>query len=235
MHNTLADGLAQRRVLTALTEELEMQHSLTRNITHTRPLSQLAVALVSLAAAATSASAGVFGVTTFSAGVTRCATGVNQSTNGAIIATNWVEIDYCSGWTEYIPMVQTGPNVAEAVGTYGAVYGAVLSSTQTEYKIVLHTAGDRIAAVRIMGSPNTKVGFDKASPNPGTAGSGTGFNVTTGTLTGAWTVYAHLTDQVAICPSVARRDLYASLHLRFSTCFNHGDYMSFRVDTDYVY
>jgi len=180
------------------------------------------------------ASAGTFGGMTFSTGVIRCAATVSQSTNASIIATNWVEIDYCSGYTEYLTFTPTSLTAVQAIGANAAIYGNVASGSSTDYKLVVHTPGDDVIAVRIMGSNNTKMGFDKKSPNPGTAGSNIGLDFTPGVMTGAWVVFAHLTDAVAICPSIPRNDLLASLHLRFSVCFRYGDYLSWKIDTDRV-
>ncbi len=180
------------------------------------------------------ASAGTFGGMTFSTGVIRCATVVSQSTNASIIATNWVEIDYCSGYTEYLTFIPTSATGIQAIGANAAIYGNVSSSTVTDYKLIVHTPGDDVISVRIMGSNNTKMGFDKKTPSPGTAGSNIGLDFTPITMTGAWIVYAHLTDAVALCPSVPRNDLFASLHIRFSDCFRYGDYLSWKIDTDRV-
>jgi hypothetical protein len=192
-----------------------------------------------LAAAATLAvsglaSAGTFGGQTFAPGVIRCATTIAQTTTAGIIATNWVEIDYCSGYTEYLTFTATSLTGVQAIGANAALYGNVSSGTITDYKLVVHTPGDDVISVRIMGSNNTKMGFDKKLPSPGTAGSNIGTDFTPVTMTGAWVVYAHLTDAVALCPSLPRNDLYASLHIRFSDCFRYGDYLSWRIDTDRV-
>jgi len=184
--------------------------------------------------ASTVASAASFGGLTASAGVLRCTTGVSQATNAAIIATNWVEIDYCSGYTEYLTFTATSATAVQAIGANAALYGVVVSATTTNYKLIVHTPGDDVISVRIMGSPNTKMGFDRTSPNPGTAGSLSGQDFAPVSMTGAWIVYAHLTDEIALCPSLPRKDLFASLHLRFSGCFRYGDYLSFKIDTDRV-
>jgi hypothetical protein len=192
-----------------------------------------------LAAAATLAvsglaSAGTFGGLTASTGVVRCAATVAQATNASLIATNWVEIDYCSGYTEYLTFVPTSMTGIEAIGANAAIYANVSTGTITDYKLIVHTPGDDVIAVRIMGSSNTKMGFDRRNPSPGTAGSNTGADFFPTTMTGAWVVYAHLTDAVALCPSAPRNDLYASLHIRFSDCFRFGDYLGWRIDTDRV-
>lgn len=198
-----------------------------------RNLTSILAAAATLTAS-TVASAAVFGGLTASAGLLRCTTGVSQATNAAVIATNWVEIDYCSGYTEYLTFTTTSATAVQAIGANAAVYGVVASGTTTNYKLIVHTPGDDVIAVRIMGSPNTKMGFDRTAPNPGTAGSLSGQDFVPVSMSGAWIVYAHLTDEIAICPAIPRKDLFASLHIRFSDCFKYGDYLSFRIDTDRV-
>jgi hypothetical protein len=197
-------------------------------------LSTSLLAATATLAASGLASAGTFGGMTVSTGALRCATSVSQGTNASLIATNWVEIDYCSGYTEYLTFTPTSLTGVQAIGANAAIYGNVSSATVTDYKLIVHTPGDDVISVRIMGSSNTKMGFDKRTPSPGTAGSNLGTNFTPGTMTGAWIVYAHLTDVVALCPAAPQSDLYASLHIRFSDCFRYGDYLGWKIDTDRV-
>lgn len=196
-------------------------------------VSTLAATALALAAG-TAASAATFGGQTVSTGVIRCATSVNQSSTASVVATNWLEIDHCSGWTEYLPIVAVSATQFEAVGTFARLDGYVSTSTTTVMKFTLHTPGDDVAAFRIVGSANTNCGFDKATPNPGTTGSSTGINVAPISMTGSWTAYAHLTDKVALCPTAAKGDLFMTLIWKFSSCFKYGDYISWKCDTDKV-
>ena len=189
----------------------------------------LSLALSPLAAAAT------YGGFTASTGAIRCATGVNQVSDATVLATAVVEIDYCSGFTEVIPFAMVSLSNAEAVGTFARVDAFVSSATSTIFKLSVTNANDAVAGFRILGGPSGTLGFDKATPNPGTAGSNTGANISPTTMVGAWTVYAMFTDAVALCPSLPRNDLFSSLHMRFTTCFRFGDALAFRVDTDKLY
>ena len=195
-------------------------------------LSSFAATVLALAVGA-GADAAVFGGQTFSTGVIRCATVASQNSDATVVATNWLEIDHCSGWTEYVPVVAVSPTQFEAVGTYGRLDGYVASATNTTMKFTLHTPGDDVASFRLVGNADSSCAFDRKAAIS-TNGSGLGLNVTPIAMFGVWTAYAHLTDMVALCPAAPQKDLFMTMIMKFSTCFRYGDYISWKVDTDKV-
>jgi hypothetical protein len=192
------------------------------------------VATALMLAAGTGAEAAVFGGQTVSTGVIRCATGASQTSDAFTLEQSVLQIDHCSGMTEFVPIVAVSATQFEAVGTYGRLDGYVAGATNTTMKFTLHTPGDDVAAIRIVGNADSSVAFDRRLPSPGTPGSGLGVNVTPISMIGVWTAYAHLTDQVALCPAAPQGDLFMTMILKFTTCFRYGDYISWRVDTDKV-
>jgi hypothetical protein len=194
----------------------------------------IATATLAALSIAPLASAAVYGGFTATTGTIRCSTGVGQASDATLLATALVEIDYCTGITESIPLVPVTALQAEAIGTYARLDAVVTSSTSTTFKLTVTDPSNGVLAVRIVDGGGSKLGFDKAQPNPGTAGSNAGANLAPIAMSGTWTFYAMLTDAVALCPSLPRNDLFMSLHLRFTTCFRFGDSLSFRIDTDKV-
>lgn len=198
-----------------------------------RQLTTIASTLIALAAS-TAASAGTFGGYVVSLGNIRPTNWISQNSTAGTIATNWVEVDYCSGVTEYLHFSITSATSVKAVGSAALLTGKILSANVTEYMLVMHTASDEIKAVRIMGSNNTRMAFDIKSAPGDTPRSLTGLNFTPVQMSGFWMLEAELTDAVALPPNPPIGDMYASLHLNFSDCFKPSDKLVFRIDTDTV-
>lgn len=197
-------------------------------------VASIIAAAVAALSSANLASAASYGGLSTSVGTVRCVTGVSQASDAAVLSTAMVEIDYCSGFTETIPFTAVTLTQVEAIGSFARVDAYVASSTNTTFKLTVTDPNYGVMAMRVIDAGGSRLGFDKATPNPGTSGSSSGANLSPITMSGTWTFYAMLIDAVAYCPSLPRNDMYMSLHLRFTTCFRFGDTLSFRIDTDKV-
>jgi hypothetical protein len=181
------------------------------------------------------ASAAVWGGWGVGPGTPRVVSGVNQLASAASNATSYLTVQRCTGVIEYPVFVPAGPTCT-AIGPDYAISMTVISSTQTEVRIVATAASCGIKAVTF-GSPNSMCGFDMTTPNPGTAGSLTGSNPVpvAGTLIGAWTSSVRFDNRVNLVGAAPAGDLYSRMSVFFSSCFDVGDQIVFRVDTDKLY
>jgi hypothetical protein len=110
----------------------------------------------------------------------------------------------------------------------------IISATQTEIKIISTSPNTQIKAI-VFGNAASFCGFDLANPNPGTVGSLAGANPTPVTMIGAWTTSVRFDNRVNIAGAAPAGDLYARMSVYFSSCFDMGDQLVFRVDTDKLY
>lgn len=168
-------------------------------------------------------------------GTPRVVSGVNQLASAASNATSYLRVERCTGVIEYPAFVLVGPTCT-AVGADYAISMTVINATQTEVRIAATGATCGIKSVTF-GTPNSMCAFDMTAPNPGTAGSLAGANPVpvAGTLIGAWTSSVRFDNRVNLVGAAAAGDLYSRMTVYFSSCFDVGDQIVFRVDTDKLY
>ncbi len=97
--------------------------------------------------------------------------------------------------------------------------------------------GFDIVEIRLIGKNN--VGgklycFDRTLPNPGTAGSLNGADITYGGGAGTWLAGPEYSDRVNISGAAAQNDTYNKLRLKFSTPFVPNNYLIFKLDIDRI-
>jgi len=198
-----------------------------------RHLTAILAASATFAAASAASAAGYLGMST-SLGIIRNANAVAQVTTDLDIRTNWVEIDYCSGFTEYLSFTALGLGRVQAVGSALTIRGKIIGAQTTEYTVFMHSPTDAVSEIRIRGSNNTKMGFDIKTAPSDTPGSLGGMNFLPVSMGGAWNLSVDFMDAVALFPNPPQGDLFASMKLHFTSCFKPGDKLVFRVDTDRV-
>lgn len=200
-----------------------------------RLTSTIVLSALATLAATSASSAQVWGGWGVGPGTPRAVSGVNQTASAASNATSYLRVERCTGVIEYPAFVPAGATCT-AIGPDYAISMTILSTTQTEIRIVATGATCGIKSVTF-GTPNSMCGFDMAAPNPGTAGSLAGANPApvAGTLIGAWTSSVRLDNRVNIVGAAAAGDLYSRMSVFFSSCFDAGDQIVFRVDTDKLY
>lgn len=191
----------------------------------------IAAGIAALAASASSLGA-TWGGFALAIGMPRVVASVNQASSGAVNATSFLTVNRCSGIMEYPVFVAAGATCVATTPDY-QISMTVLSATQTEVAIIATSAACDIKAITF-GTPNSSCGYDVALPNPGTVGSLTGLNPTPilASMIGAWTSQVVLDNRVNIGGVAPANDLYSRMTVYFSSCFDVGDAIKFRVDTD---
>jgi hypothetical protein len=193
----------------------------------------IAASIAALAASASSLGA-TWGGFSIAIGMPRVVASVNQASSGAVNATSFLAVNRCSGVMEYPVFVAAGATCVATTPDY-QITMTVLSATQTEVAIIATSPACDLKAITF-GTPNSSCGYDVALPNPGTVGSLAGFNPTqvAGSLFGAWTSYVVLDNRVNVGGIAPVGDLYSRMTVYFSSCFDVGDAIKFRVDTDKI-
>jgi hypothetical protein len=193
-----------------------------------------AIATLAGLAATSASSAAVWGGFGTALGVARIVAGVNQNASSASNATSYLTVQRCNGFIENPPFVVTSATDCVATGPDYQISMRIVSATQTEIKIISTTPNTQIKSITF-GNAASFCGFDMSTPNPGTPGSMAGANPTPVTLIGAWTSSVRFDNRVNIAGAAPLGDLYARMTVYFSSCFDVGDQLVFRVDTDKLY
>jgi hypothetical protein len=156
---------------------------------------------------------------------------VTQTINSADLGTMPVIVTLCSGATEFLTLAPRSATVAEAIGSCYTIRATILSANNTRLE-VNHTGGaNGITAIKF-GGPGSVIGFDRTNPNPGTAGSSTGRDVTFRPSVGGWVLRASYYEPLGIGAMPPVGDVYGMLTLAFSTCFDSADYLNIELDLD---
>ena len=199
-----------------------------------RPITTLVLSALATLAATSVSNAQVWGGFGTALGVARVVAGVNQASSSASNATSFLTVQRCNGFIENPPFVITSGTDCVATGSDYQVSMRIISATQTEIKIISTSPNTQIKAI-VFGNAASFCGFDLANPNPGTVGSLAGANPTPVTMIGAWTTSVRFDNRVNIAGAAPAGDLYARMSVYFSSCFDMGDQLVFRVDTDKLY
>lgn len=186
-----------------------------------------------LLASTAAASAATFGVISAVGGTLRTTNWVSQTSTVASLQTMYLEVTLCSGAIEYPPFVPSGAGSVTAVGSCYSVTATVILPNQTEFTIV-HTGDVNGVKTMSIGTVNSQSAFDRSAPAPGTAGSGSGFDISPVVMVGAWTVDSQYSNLVKLVGAAPVGDLFCTLSLSFSSCFDVGDVFTFRADTDRI-
>jgi len=199
-----------------------------------RQISTIVLSALATLAATSVSSAQVWGGFAVAPGVARVVAGVNQAATSASNATSRLVVQRCNGVIEAPAFVVTSPTYCIATGSDFQVSMQVMSPTQTEIKIISTSPNTQIRSVSF-GNGAPLCGFDLSSPNPGTPGSLSGANPIPVTLIGVWNTTIRFDNRVSVGGAAPLGDLYARMTVYFSSCFDMGDQLVFRVDTDRLF
>jgi hypothetical protein len=194
------------------------------------------IALLSFAAAscfAGVASAAGFGANLVLAGPLRVVSTLTQNTSINMLAGLPIRVTMCTGAVETPVFVITSPTTVIATGSCYQIKATLVGVDTTRFEIV-HTAAANGLQLVEFGGRAQGVLFDRTNPNPGTVNSLTGRDVAYLAGVGAWIMDAAWSGPVELGTRPVMNDLYNKLTLRFSTCFDTGDSVSFNVDTDSI-
>jgi len=192
------------------------------------------IAIASAALATQVSSAAGFLGNVIGALTVRTVNAVTQSTPIAHFPTLPVRVNMCSGAIEAPVFVVTSATTAQANGSTYIIRANIIGLDTTRFDIVHTNAMNDGIKLVTFGNAAQRIVFDRTLPNPGTVGSLTGRDVTFLGGVGIWNMRAIWSNPIRVAPAVPVRDLFNTLALDFSLCFDAGDSVSFTVDTDMV-
>jgi hypothetical protein len=194
----------------------------------------LALALLASSAALTAApaaSAATFGGFIPVVSLPRSVATVTQSVNASDIVSMPIAVTMCNGANEFPWFVVRSATVAEAVGSCYTIRATVVTANRVRLEMNHTGGGNGISSVKF-GGAGSVIGFDRTNPNPGTAGSSTGRDVTFRPSVGAWTLRASYSQPLGLGMTPPVGDVYGYLALSFSSCFDVGDFCHIELDLD---
>jgi len=156
---------------------------------------------------------------------------VTQSVNASDIVSMPIAVTMCNGANEFPWFVVRSATVAEAVGSCYTIRATVVTANRVRLEMN-HTGGGNGVAYMKFGGVGSVIGFDRTNPNPGTAGSSTGRDVSFFPSIGAWTLRASYGEPLGIGALPPVGDVYGYLALSFSSCFDVGDFCHIELDLD---
>jgi len=192
----------------------------------------LAIASAALSAHAASA-AGFLGNFTGSLAI-RTVNAVTQTTLVGQFPSLPVRVTMCSGAIEAPVFVVTGAATAQANGSTYVIRATLLGVDRTSFEITHTNATNNGIRTVVFGNGAQKIVFDRTQPSPGTPGSLTGRDVTYMGGAGIWNLKAVWSNPVRIPPAATVGDVFNTLILDFSACFDAWDWVKVEVDTDMV-
>ena len=192
------------------------------------------LAIASAAIATQFASAAGFLGNVVAGGAMRVVNSVSQNTLVAQFPALPVKVTMCDGSMETPLFVVTSATTAQANGSTYFIRATILGLDRTRFEVV-HTNATNNGVKRIvLGGGQQAISFDQTMPNPGTAGSLSGRNVTYIAGGGVWSVGAIWGNPIRITGLAAQGDLYNTLTLDFNACFDAWDSLTVDTDTDMV-
>lgn len=197
-----------------------------------RIAASIAIASAALATQVASA-AGFLGNFTGSLAV-RTVNSVTQTTLVAQFPSLPVRVTMCSGAIEAPVFVVTGATTAQASGSTYIIRANIIGPDITRFDIVHTNASNNGIKLVTFGNAAQRIVFDRTLPSPGTPGSLTGRDVNYLAGAGVWNLRAVWGNPIRIAPAATVGDVYNTLTLDFSACFDAWDSVSIEVDTDMV-
>jgi hypothetical protein len=191
------------------------------------------IALTAAALASTIASAAGFGGIFVVVGPLRVVGTITQITAIGALASLPIKVTTCLGPVETPVFTIVAPNTVIANGSCYQIIGTLIGPNTTHFDVIHTTVSNGLLSIEL-GGATQMVLFDRTSPNPGTQYSLTGRDVTYTGGTGAWILNAVYSGPVELGTRPIMNDVYNKLQLRFTTCFDTGDSVSFDVDTDSI-
>ncbi len=191
------------------------------------------IALTAAALASTIASAAGFSGNFVVAGPLRVVGTLTQITAIGALASLPIKVTTCLGLVEIPVFTIVAPNTVIANGSCYQIIGTILGPDTTQFDVIHTTTSNGLLSIELGGATQMAL-FDRTLPNPGTQYSLTGRDVTYISGTGAWSMAAVFSGPVELGTRPIMNDVYNKLTLRFSTCFDTGDSVSFKVDTDSI-
>ena len=192
--------------------------------------------LVALAAAtfvSSAASAAGFAGNIVVAGPLRVVSTLGQNTAIGALAGLPIKVTMCTGAIETPVFVVTSATTVVANGSCYQIVGTLVGPDTTRFDVIHTAAVNGLQFIEFGGATQMAL-FDRTLPNPGTVNSLTGRDVAYLGGVGTWSMSAVWSGPVELCTRPIMNDLYNKLTLRFSTCFDTGDSLSFYVDTDSI-
>jgi len=191
------------------------------------------LALTAAALASTIASAAGFGGNFVVPGPLRVVSTLTQITGIGALASLPIKVTTCLGPVEIPVFHIVAANTVIANGSCYQIIGTLIGPNTTHFDVIHTTASNGLLSIEL-GGATQMVLFDRALPNPGTQYSLTGRDVTYTGGSGAWILNAVYSGPVELGTRPIMNDVYNKLTLRFTTCFDTGDSVSFDVDTDSI-
>ena len=192
------------------------------------------IAIASAALATPTASAAGFLGNFTGSLVVRTVNSVTQTTLVAQFPALPVRVTMCSGVIEAPVFVVTGATTAQANGSTYIIRANIVGPDITRFEIVHTNASNNGIKVVTLGNGTQRIVFDRTLPSPGTPGSLTGRDVNYLGGAGVWNLRAFWGNPIRIPPAATVGDVYNTLILDFSACFDAWDSVSILVDTDMV-
>lgn len=194
----------------------------------------LTVAIASAALSTQSASAAGFLGNSVALAAIRVVTSVGQTTPIAQFPFLPVKVTMCTGAIETPAFVVTSPTTAQANGSTYVIRATLLAPDRTRFDVAHTNASNNGIKRIVLGGGVQSIGFDRTLPNPGTVGSLSGRDVNYIAGAGVWNVAAIWAGPIRIGASPVMNDLYNSLTLDFTACFDAWDSLTIETDTDVV-
>ena len=164
----------------------------------------------------------------------RTVNSVTQTTLVAQFPALPVRVTMCSGAIEAPVFVVTGATTAQANGSTYIIRANIAGPNITRFDIVHTNASNNGIKLVTFGNSTQRIVFDRTLPSPGTPGSLTGRDVNYLGGAGVWNLRAVWSNPIRIPPAATVGDVFNTLTLDFSACFDAWDSVSIEVDTDMV-
>lgn len=166
--------------------------------------------------------------------VVRTVNSVTQTTLVAQFPALPVRVTMCSGAIEAPVFVVTSATTAQANGSTYIIRANIVGPDITRFDIVHTNASNNGIKLVTFGNSTQRIVFDRTLPSPGTPGSLTGRDVNYLGGAGVWNLRAVWSNPIRIPPAATVGDVFNTLTLDFSACFDAWDSVSIEVDTDMV-
>ena len=166
--------------------------------------------------------------------VVRTVNSVTQTTLVAQVPALPVRVTMCSGAIEAPVFVVTGATTAQANGSTYIIRANIAGPNITRFDIVHTNASNNGIKLVTFGNSTQRIVFDRTLPSPGTPGSLTGRDVNYLGGAGVWNLRAVWSNPIRIPTAATVGDVFNTLTLDFSACFDAWDSVSIEVDTDMV-